>query len=311
MIAAAERPGSVGLVERSTELRLLSQALESAASGMGRLVVVRGAAGIGKSTLLGAAALMAARRELAPLRARGGELERAIPFGIALQLLERSVGELDPASYGAAFEGAAGMARPLFERGADLGRAGGEAAEPSLLHGLYWLAANLAERRPLVLLVDDAQWADRSSLTWLIYLAQRIEELPIALVVAFRGREPGAEHDLLARLAGHPSAHALEPAPLTRDAVERLVRDRLPDADREFCAACGAATGGNPFLLRELLATVAHDGIEPVAAHADAVARAAPDAVLDSVLAPSGSLARWRCWTRGASCATPPRWPTS
>src|SRR4051812_35230321 len=179
MVAAVERPGSVGLVERSAELRMLSQALESAASGMGRLVVVRGAAGIGKSTLLSAGAVMAARRDLTVMRARGGELEREIPFGTALQLLERVVGELGPGERARAFQGAAGMAAPLFERGSAEG-------EPSLLHGLYWLAANLSERRPLVLLVDDAHWADRSSLTWMIYLAQRIEELPIALVVGFR-----------------------------------------------------------------------------------------------------------------------------
>src|SRR3954451_622445 len=240
MIAAVERPGSVGLVERNAELRLLSQTLESAASGMGRLVVVRGAAGIGKSTLLSATALMASRRELTVLRARGGELEREIPFGMALQLLERLVGELDAEARARAFEGAAGMAEPLFERGGGLTRSGGgPAGEPSLMHGLYWLVANLAEEHPLALLVDDAQWADRSSLTWLIYLAQRIEELPIALVAGFRGREPGAEHDLLARLAAHPTAQTLEPAPLTPDAVERLVRDRLPDADADFCAACG------------------------------------------------------------------------
>jgi DNA-binding CsgD family transcriptional regulator len=279
MIAAAEKRGSAGLIERSAELRMLSQALESAASGMGTLVAVRGAAGIGKSTLLGAAAVMASRRELTVLRARGGELEREIPFGMALQLLERVVGELPADERGRAFEGAAGMAERLFDRSGPAG-----SGEPSLLHGLYWLAANLAERRPLALLVDDAHWADRSSLTWMLYLAQRIEELPIALILGFRGREPGAEHDLLARMAAHPAARTLEPAALTEQAVERLVRERMADADAEFCLACRTATGGNPFLLRELLAQVQHDGMEPAAAEAPAVARLAPEAVLDSVL---------------------------
>src|SRR3954447_10557177 len=109
MVAAVERPGSVGLVERSAELRMLAQALESTASGMGRLVVVRGAAGIGKSTLLGAAAGIARRRGRGALRARGGELDRDIPFGVALQLLERTVGELAPDARARAFQGAAGL----------------------------------------------------------------------------------------------------------------------------------------------------------------------------------------------------------
>jgi DNA-binding CsgD family transcriptional regulator len=278
MIAAVERPGSVGLVERSSEIRLLSQAVESAGSGLGRLVVVRGAAGIGKSTLLSAAAVVASRRELTVLRARGGELERDIPFGVALQLFERCVGELRPDARARAFQGAAGLAASLFDRGER------SPAEPSLLHGLYWLASNLAEQRPLALLVDDAHWSDRSSLAWLIYLAQRIEELPLVLVVAFRDREPGAEHELLARLAAHPTVHALAPAPLSEGAVGRVVRDRLPQAEPEFCAACAAATRGNPFLLRELIATVQHDGMEPVAAQAPEVAERAPDSVLAAVL---------------------------
>jgi DNA-binding CsgD family transcriptional regulator len=58
----------------------------------------------------------------------------------------------------------------------------------------------------------------------------------------------------------------------------------MADAEDEFCAACRTASGGNPFLLRELLAQVQHDGMEPVAAAAPAVARLAPEAVLDSVL---------------------------
>src|SRR4051794_10924076 len=116
MIAAVERPGSVGLVERGAELRLLSQAIESAASGMGRLVAIRGAAGIGKSTLLSAAAVMASRRDLTVLRARGGELEREIPFGVALQLFERPVSALAPDARARAFQGAAGLAAPLFDR---------------------------------------------------------------------------------------------------------------------------------------------------------------------------------------------------
>src|SRR3954453_7854115 len=129
MIAAVERPGTVGLVERSAELRLLSQALGAAASGMARLVAVRGAAGIGKSTLLSAAAVMASRRELSVLRARGGELEREIPFGGALQLLERVVGELRPDARARAFQATASLAAPLFDRGARPERA---TAEPSL-----------------------------------------------------------------------------------------------------------------------------------------------------------------------------------
>ena len=59
----------------------------------------------------------------------------------------------------------------------------------SVLHGLYWLVANLAERSPLVLLVDDAHWLDPASARFLVYLSRRIDSLPVLLAVAARGGE--------------------------------------------------------------------------------------------------------------------------
>src|SRR4051794_1453847 len=255
---------------------------------MGRLVAVQGEAGIGKTALLGAMARMAVRSEVAVLRARGSELERDAPFGVALQLFERRLGTLGPDQRTRAFRGAARLARPLFEATWDETPAAASPAthaqERSLIHGLYWLASNMAERRPVVLIVDDAGWADRSSLTWMHYLAQRIEELPVVLLVASRPRDPGVAHELLDRLLAHPTALVIEPEPLTRDAVEDIVRERLPDADPEFCSACAAATEGNPFLVRELLSALIHDSVEPVAENAPDVAGTAPEAVLRAVI---------------------------
>lgn len=288
-MVALDRPGTIGLLERDAEIAALAAVLDSVRAGMGRLVAIRGEAGIGKTALLTATARMAVRSETTVLRARGAELERDAPFGVALQLFERHTGAMAPDARARAFRGAARLASPLFADGppptADATAGATSAAqERSLLHGLYWLASNLAERRPLVLVVDDTGWADRSSLTWMHYLAQRIEELPIVLLVASRPREPGAPHDLLDRLYAHPSALVLEPAPLTARAVEDVVRDRLPDADPEFCSACAAATEGNPFLVRELLSTLIHSGVEPVAESAERVARIAPDAVMRAVI---------------------------
>ena len=62
------------------------------------------------------------------------------------------------------------------------------------LHGLYWLTANLAAEQPLLILVDDAHWADPPSLRWLAYLAQRLDGLPAALIVAARPGEPLLDH---------------------------------------------------------------------------------------------------------------------
>src|SRR5215212_9409622 len=278
-MVALDRPGTLGLLERDAELAALGAVLDSVRAGMGRLVAVQGEAGIGKTALLGAMARMAVRSDVGVLRARGSELERDAPYGVALQLFERHVGLMRPDARGRAFRGAARLAAPLFDA------APAEAAKPmSLLHGLYWLASNLAESRPLVLIVDDAAWADRSSLTWMHYLAQRIEELPVVLLLASRPREPGAAHDLLDHLTAHSSALVIEPGRLTGAAVEDIVRERLPQAEPEFCAACAAATDGNPFFVRELLSTLSHAGVEPVADAAEEVASIAPDAVLRAVI---------------------------
>ena len=61
----------------------------------------------------------------------------------------------------------------------------------AILHGLYWLCANLAATGPLCLVVDDAHWADAASLRYLAFLLTRLEELDVALVVATRPREAG------------------------------------------------------------------------------------------------------------------------
>ncbi|MHB8656536.1 MAG: AAA family ATPase [Solirubrobacteraceae bacterium] len=90
--------------------------------------------------------------------------------------------------------GAALLAAPLFVESA-----AGEAPDGhgfSLLHGLYWLTANLAERRPMLLAVDDLQWADASSLRFLHYLVHRVEDLPLVVVLAMGPDDVGELREL-------------------------------------------------------------------------------------------------------------------
>ena len=97
-----------------------------------------------------------------------------------------------------------------------------------LQHGLYWLVADLAERAPLLLAVDDAQWADPDSLRWLVYLARRLDELPVALLVAVRDGEPSGCSDAAAHRArdGGGRARAAQ-----RGGRHALVRAALGAAD--------------------------------------------------------------------------------
>lgn len=116
------------------------------------------------------------------------------------------------------------MAAPVFD-GAPL--AGSERERSSVvLHGLYWLTADLSEEAPLALLVDDAQWVDAASARFLVYLARRIEAVPVLLVVAHRSGEAPSHRALADELAAL-AAGTLRPRPLSETASGRLVRGVL------------------------------------------------------------------------------------
>jgi DNA-binding CsgD family transcriptional regulator len=247
-------------VERERELETVARLLAGAGGGSGGVVVFEGPAGIGKSSLL-AAARTAAGAGVRVLSARGGELERELPFGIVRQLLEPVVGARAPQERDGLLAGAAALAKPvLFAADPQAG------VEPSfsVLHGLYWLTVNLADVQPLLVAVDDAHWADVASLRWLIYLARRLEGVPLALVLATRSAGPGPVQALLDELLVIPEVAVLHPGGLSEQAITMLTGQLLAaEPDPGFVTACQRATGGNPFLLRELFGELHRRGIAP------------------------------------------------
>ncbi|MGH2955616.1 MAG: LuxR C-terminal-related transcriptional regulator, partial [Solirubrobacterales bacterium] len=160
-------------------------------------------------------------------------------------------------------------------------------AEPQFatLHGLYWLIANLAETEPLLIALDDAHWADSASLRLLAFLAPRLEELPVVLVLTARPEEwdSGA---LFAATASDAASRSIAPAPLSEAASAGVVDSRYGgEVDPEFARACHTATLGNPFYLHSLLDELDRDGVEPVAAAASRVLSLGPRAVSQATLA--------------------------
>jgi DNA-binding CsgD family transcriptional regulator len=271
-----------GLVERERELGLIGELLAGASRGRGALVLVEGEAGIGKSELLAAAAERARAGGMAVLAARGQDAEREFAFGGCLQLFERVLAE--PARGERLLVGAAELVRPLL---AEAGAADGASSEPDrifgLLHGLYWLTANLADNEPLLLVVDDAQWLDEPSLRFLRYLAVRIDELPVALLVAWRSGEAVPEQ--LSALASEPGCPRIELAPLTGRGVSAIVRRGLAEAEQPFCDTCAELTGGNPLYVVELLGAIREASLAGRADEGPRVAELRPRAVSASVLA--------------------------
>src|SRR5262245_32888331 len=266
------------LLERNEELVHIDAALADALDGRGRFVVVEGPAGIGKTAFLAAAATVASGGGMRVLRARGRELERDFAFGVVRQLFEPPLAEATASERAQLLQGAAGVAADL------LGLPGGRASEgaptaeidPSfaVLHGLYWLCANLAADDPLYIAVDDAHWADAPSLRFLAFLLTRIEELDVALVVAMRPRETGTDAALLAALGTDPAAALIRLPPLTEAAVASLAEDALHEVpDPVFVDACMRATRGTPFLVRVLVTALSEGRIAPTAANARRVER--------------------------------------
>jgi DNA-binding CsgD family transcriptional regulator len=133
-----------------------------------------------------------------------------------------------------------------------------------MLHGLYWLAANVAFEQPTMLAIDDLHWADSPSLRWLCYLARRLEGLPLLVAIGTRPPEQARDAALVTELLSDPAATAVRPGPLAVDSISALVAERFEEeADAAFCAAVEAATRGNPLFVLALLDTVAREGIRP------------------------------------------------
>jgi DNA-binding CsgD family transcriptional regulator len=281
------------LLERDSALARIDQRLRDAIVGRGSLLLLEGPAGIGKSRLILAAGRRGRELGLATQSARGSELEREFAYGLVRQLFEGPVVAASPSERAELLAGAAGRTAALFGVAAPEGDVGVALPDPSfgILHGLYWLCANLGRRSPLLLCIDDAHWADQASLRFLDYLGRRLEELPIAVVAATRPTQSPEVSPVLAALAGDLPAEVVSLAPLSEGAVAELLRLGLgADVESAFAGACHEATGGVPFLVRELLRAIAEQGIKPTASAAPVVAALAPRAVAQWVVLRLGRL---------------------
>src|SRR5450432_1396214 len=276
-------PDTGVLLERELALDALAACLEGARRGVGGVMVVEGPAGIGKTCLLEAAREQARSEGMRVLAARGAELERTFAFGVVRQLFEPALREQTLDRRGVILRGAAGLTRPLL-MGARDSPVPVDDRVFAVLHGLFWLCVNLAERSPVLVVLDDAHWADPPSLRFLSYLAGRMDGLAIAVVLAVRTGDP-AGGELVSALVHDPRAEVLRPAALGDGAVAQLIAAESPDPpDPRFCRACRAATGGNPFLLRELIRALRDGGIAPDAPMAARVGDFALESVARSLL---------------------------
>ena len=258
--------------------------LEAARTGAGRLVLIRGPAGIGKSAVLAAVRARAQGMGMVVTRARGAELEGEYAFGVVRQLFEPLLRGCSRDERRRLFGGEAGWARDVLGVGSGDVTGGGERF-PEVIHGLYSLALNLAEQRSLLVLVDDAHWADPPSVRFVSYLAGRLNGAPIVVVVAVRGDGASGADGALDAVAREETTRLVQLASLSPQATSALLGSEYGEpVAPEFAAACLVAAGGNPFFLRELVQALRADGISPTAGQAGRVAHMGPPSVARSVL---------------------------
>jgi DNA-binding CsgD family transcriptional regulator len=242
------------LIERESELAALGEIVDAAAGGHGGAALIEGEAGIGKSRLLGLTRTRAAAAGACVLHATADASERSVPLAAARVLLgrpARGVSRDGPARLGVlALDGA--LAEP----------SGPGSRADEVVHALWWLIVELADERPLVLVLDDAQWADDLTLRLLRMVARRAPELPLALIVAARPAPPGARH---AMLGAERAFVRIEPAALSVAGSAQLLEEMLGRAGSETVVArAHAATGGNPLYLSELLQEARVRGLDPM-----------------------------------------------
>ena len=242
-------------------------------------MLIEADAGIGKTSLLAEARARADAAAMALLRGRGSPLESDYAMGVVRQCFEPELRARGDAT------SRAGVASVAASVVLDLPDAG-EPAPEAVLRGLYALTAELSGDRPLLLAIDDAHWADEASLRFVAYLALRVESLPVALIVGTRPAENAGVAAVLDELRREPGTAVVEPAPFDVAGVERFLRAAQSGAvEPEFAAACHAATGGNPFLLGELVRALRAERVAFTAAHAGRVAQVTPPTVARSVRA--------------------------
>jgi DNA-binding CsgD family transcriptional regulator len=225
-------PRPVGLVGRRDEQEALDRLLDSARSGRSGVLVLRGEAGVGKTALLEYLAERASGCELA--RTTGVQADTELAFAGLQQMFASLLGPLEslPEPQHEALAVAFGLRR-------------GPAPDRFLVGlAVLGLLAEIAEARPLVCVVDDAQWLDRASAQTLAFVARRLLGESVALVFAMR------ESSQVQTFAGLPElvVRGLSDADARR-LLASVIRGRLDDRVIDRIVA---ETRGNPLALLEL-----------------------------------------------------------
>jgi DNA-binding CsgD family transcriptional regulator len=249
------------LAERDRELSTLTDMLSSTAAGAGRVEIVLGAVGMGKTALLHEFAERNKGSGTLFLGAECFRAEQGHRFGVVRQLIEgcRSAGD---------------SVRELVDR-LDSGLSSGDAAGPHdemtalAQHDLHALLTAVAAAQPVVLMIDDAHHADASSAQCLLHTIRRISSARVAAVLTTSNLPAHTDAPLATELLRQPNAHAIRLAALSERGVEDVLAERLGQAAaKRLVPAARAASGGSPLLVHAII----EDTVDTVDTAAESIA---------------------------------------
>ena len=226
-------------VGRQTELEMLQATLAHVRAGQPRVVLIEGPAGIGKTALV--SRFLRVETDVHVLRASGEPWEALVPFGVVDQLIRVAGGRR--ASVLAGRERVLPVDEPI-----------------SVGARLLELMGDLDGERPVVMVIDDAQWADLDSLRALLFALRRLVADRVMALLTVRPEDMARLPEGLRRLAEGPSGRTLRLGALDASQVRNLATSLgLSDFTARTAARLHAHTEGNPLYIRALLSEVAPD----------------------------------------------------
>src|SRR4051812_21872538 len=267
------RPEHAPLVGRKAELALLTKIVGAASKGAGSAVFLAGEGGIGKTVLATAVAERAEAQGWRAATGRAYPVETGVPYAVFADALLPLVRSLEPSTLAVLTRGGAaelGYIFPNLGLSGDRERASAGATPSELKARVLWnftqFLGRLASKQPLLLVLENLQWADTSSVELLHFVARQVSDQKIVLLGTYNETERdlnpvlrSTEQSLL-RL-GTLVVHRL--GPLTKADVDDVVARRFglqARADEQFSGKLYEWTRGNPFFLEETLKSLVESG---------------------------------------------------
>ncbi|MGH7498425.1 MAG: ATP-binding protein [Gemmatimonadales bacterium] len=260
-----------GLIGREAEWKRLTEAWSAARRGEGRVLLLQGEAGVGKSRLIDEFLRSIVAEGGTVLRGRSYDGRAGVPYEPVADALRNALGA--PGLAAASAEWLVEVTRLVpelrqrFPALAEPEQPADSTAGWRLSEGIAHLLLALAGERPVVVSIDDLQWCDEETCNLLRYLIRRLERAPVlwlgTVTLGEVEREaPAARLCRVLRAKSH--ADTIELAPLTEEQIWQMIRElghvSTPTGARRLAARVHRITGGNPFYAIELLKTMLAQG---------------------------------------------------